>query len=63
MYRDPSHYIHRAGRTGRAGHGGTVITFFTRQDTRQMQFLEKSIGMFDVGYYYCCCCVFLLRPY
>ncbi|KAL6425547.1 hypothetical protein ACFW04_009595 [Cataglyphis niger] len=26
-------YIHRIGRTGRAGHKGKAITFFTRQDT------------------------------
>ncbi|XP_072749178.1 probable ATP-dependent RNA helicase DDX52 [Anoplolepis gracilipes] len=30
-------YIHRIGRTGRAGHKGKAITFFTRQDTLNLR--------------------------
>lgn len=30
-------YIHRIGRTGRAGHRGKAITFFTRQDTLNLR--------------------------
>ncbi len=32
--RDKDTYIHRSGRTARAGRSGTCITFFTKRDVR-----------------------------
>ena len=36
-------YIHRIGRTGRAGNEGTAITFFTPSDRRELSSIEKGI--------------------
>lgn len=41
---DPDDYIHRIGRTARAGEVGIAITFFTPDQTREYQALEKRIG-------------------
>lgn len=30
-------YVHRIGRTGRAGHKGKAITFFTEEDTTNLR--------------------------
>jgi ATP-dependent RNA helicase DDX52/ROK1 len=41
-------YIHRIGRTGRAGKKGTAVTFFTEQDTeflRNIANLMKKSGV------------------
>lgn len=43
--RDPEAYIHRIGRTARAGETGVAITFFTPEQEREYQQLEKRIGM------------------
>jgi len=37
-------YIHRIGRTGRAGNEGFAVTFLTPQDERALSRLEKHIG-------------------
>jgi len=37
-------YIHRIGRTGRAGATGTAWSFFTRADSRQVRAIEQYIG-------------------
>lgn len=39
---DPEIYIHRVGRTGRAGHEGTAITFITPRETRRFNFIKKA---------------------
>jgi ATP-dependent RNA helicase DbpA len=38
---DEAAYLHRSGRTGRAGKGGTVYTFVTQRDERQLQAWEQ----------------------
>jgi ATP-dependent RNA helicase RhlE len=37
-------YVHRIGRTGRAGAGGTAITFVTGTETAQLRDIERNIG-------------------
>ncbi|XP_014600706.1 PREDICTED: probable ATP-dependent RNA helicase DDX52 [Polistes canadensis] len=36
-------YIHRIGRTGRAGHKGKAITFFTKQDTTNLRSIAATM--------------------
>ena len=42
---DVESYIHRIGRTGRAGEKGLAITLATPSDGLALQFIEKGIGM------------------
>ena len=35
-------YVHRIGRTGRAGKEGTAITFITPEEYRKLQYIKKS---------------------
>lgn len=42
---DPDCYVHRIGRTGRAGSEGTAITFYTADETRWLQNLEKKLDI------------------
>ena len=37
-------YVHRIGRTGRAGASGTAYSFFTRSDWKQVKAIEHFIG-------------------
>lgn len=41
---NPEEYIHRIGRTGRAGHTGKAYTFVSKKDTKQLKLIEKLIG-------------------
>lgn len=41
---DPESYTHRIGRTGRAGHKGTAITFVTPEEYRRLFALKKASG-------------------
>lgn len=41
---DGEDYIHRIGRTGRAGHEGMAITFATTKDRMTLQQIDKRIG-------------------
>lgn len=41
----PETYIHRIGRTGRAGHGGVAITFCSPNQFNLLQDIEKHINM------------------
>ena len=36
-------YIHRIGRTGRAGHGGFAVTFVTPENTAELKAIEKLV--------------------
>ena len=38
---DPDSYIHRIGRTGRAGNEGTAITFITPSEYKRMMFIQR----------------------
>ena len=42
--RSPEDYIHRSGRTGRAGASGEVITFVAPEEERDLATIEKAIG-------------------
>ena len=38
---DPESYVHRIGRTGRAGHEGTAITFITPSEYKQLMSIQR----------------------
>lgn len=40
---NPEAYVHRIGRTGRAGKKGTAITFVSPSELRKMKFIQKFI--------------------
>ncbi|MEG1159971.1 MAG: DEAD/DEAH box helicase, partial [Acidaminococcaceae bacterium] len=40
---DPESYVHRIGRTGRAGNTGIAITFITPREFRQMKLIERAV--------------------
>ncbi|BBB93109.1 MAG TPA: DEAD/DEAH box helicase [Methylomusa anaerophila] len=40
---DPESYVHRIGRTGRAGKKGVAITFIQPREYRQLKLIEKQI--------------------
>ncbi|HSQ76006.1 MAG TPA: DEAD/DEAH box helicase [Bacteroidota bacterium] len=40
----PEDYIHRIGRTGRAGAGGDAVTFVAREDQQYLQRIERHTG-------------------
>jgi len=39
---DPEIYIHRVGRTGRAGKNGTAITFITPSEARKFSYIKRA---------------------
>ena len=41
---DVESYVHRIGRTGRAGRGGTAILFITPRETRLLKAIERFTG-------------------
>lgn len=41
----PKEYIHRVGRTARAGRGGMAVTMVTQYDIPQMHKIENKISM------------------
>jgi ATP-dependent RNA helicase RhlE len=40
----PEDYVHRIGRTGRAGTSGLAITLFSEDESKQLQSIERLIG-------------------
>lgn len=40
----PETYVHRIGRTGRAGHGGTALTFCTQDEHMMVNDIQKLTG-------------------
>ena len=45
-------YIHRVGRTGRAGHSGVAITLFTENDSPNLSLFSLSLFPQKFNYYY-----------
>lgn len=41
----PDDYIHRVGRTARAGRGGLALTLLTQYDIKALQRIEERIGV------------------
>lgn len=39
---DPDSYVHRIGRTGRAGNRGTAITFITPEEYRRLHYIKRE---------------------
>jgi len=37
-------YVHRIGRTGRAGHSGLAVSLFSEDESKQLQSIERLIG-------------------
>ncbi|MHB1504086.1 MAG: DEAD/DEAH box helicase [Acidimicrobiales bacterium] len=44
---DSKDYVHRSGRTGRAGNPGTVVSLVAGEDARAARMLQKSLGLPD----------------
>ncbi|MDF2546782.1 MAG: cshA2 [Anaerosolibacter sp.] len=42
---EPESYVHRIGRTGRAGHSGVVYTLLTDKDSKRLEAIEAFIDM------------------
>ncbi|MFV0460435.1 MAG: DEAD/DEAH box helicase [Actinomycetales bacterium] len=42
--RDPETYVHRIGRTGRAGRNGKAVTFFTPRETFKIRVIQRATG-------------------
>ena len=40
---DPEDYVHRIGRTGRAGNTGVAMTFITPREFRQLKLIERTV--------------------
>jgi ATP-dependent RNA helicase RhlE len=41
---EPENYVHRIGRTGRAGHGGVALTFCQADEVPYLRTIERTIG-------------------
>ena len=42
---DPKTYVHRSGRTARAGQGGVVVTLVQPEQVKDMRLLQRRIGL------------------
>lgn len=43
-FRDPKDYVHRVGRTARAGRGGLAISLITQNDVELIHKIEEDLG-------------------
>jgi ATP-dependent RNA helicase DDX52/ROK1 len=55
-------YIHRVGRTGRAGHSGLAITFFTEHDAPKLRSVAHLVTQAGSKVGDGCAAVWLLLP-
>ncbi len=46
---DAATYVHRIGRTGRAGSEGTAVTFVCPKETRKLNFLQRAVKRASKG--------------
>jgi superfamily II DNA/RNA helicase len=46
---DAKAYVHRSGRTARAGAGGSVVSFVSPEDTPQVRKLQRELGLHAPG--------------
>jgi superfamily II DNA/RNA helicase len=44
---DPKDYVHRSGRTGRAGASGVVVSFVPRDQYKAARTLQRTVGLVD----------------
>jgi superfamily II DNA/RNA helicase len=42
---DHKDYVHRSGRTGRAGHDGTVVSLVTSEQAKAVKLLQRTLGL------------------
>ena len=42
---DENTYLHRVGRTGRAGQKGTAVTFVDWEDVAKWKLIDKALGL------------------
>ena len=42
---DHTDYVHRSGRTGRAGRTGTVVSLVTDEQRKEIQGVQRALGM------------------
>ncbi len=42
---DPKDYVHRSGRTARAGSSGDVVCFVPRDQTKKVQSMQRKVGL------------------
>lgn len=42
---DPKDYVHRSGRTARAGSSGDVVCFVPRDQTKKVQTMQRKVGL------------------
>ena len=43
FFADPDTYVHRSGRTGRAGRSGVAVTFYTPRELPALRQIERRI--------------------
>ena len=43
FFTDPDTYVHRSGRTGRAGRSGVAVTFYTPRELPALRQIERRI--------------------
>jgi ATP-dependent RNA helicase DDX49/DBP8 len=48
--RDPTDYIHRVGRTARAGRGGKAISIVAEKDIQLVQNIEERTSKLPIDY-------------
>lgn len=51
--RDPTDYIHRVGRTARAGRGGQAVSMISERDIELVHDIESRISMYNFVELHC----------